>query len=95
MISGFNLSFDIKSFIGCNCLSEDYKDFKASTYSCLWYSIVFACFSKGSPNEDEVNLFCSIICFWLEGNISLPVSYSYLSIFSDNKADIFAASVLI
>ena len=57
--------------------------------------LFFACFSKGSPNEDEVNLFCSIICFWLEGNISLPVSYPFLSIFSDNKADIFAASVLI
>ena len=42
-----------------------------------------------------MNLACSIICFWLEGIISWPVRYSYWSILPDDKADIFAASLLI
>ena len=37
-----------------------------------------------------MNLTCSIL-FLLEGNISLPVKYSYLSIFLDDKADTFEA----
>ena len=58
-------------------------------------SIVFICFSKAFPNGEYVNFACSIVCFWLEGNISSPVRYSYLSIFPDDNADIFAASLLI
>ena len=33
-------------------------------------------------------LTCSFICLLLEGNISSPVRYSYLSILSDDKADL-------
>ena len=41
------------------------------------------------------NYLCSVICLWLEENISSPVRYSFLSIFPDDKADIFAASLLL
>ena len=37
----------------------------------------------------------SIICLWLEDNISSPVRYSYLSILPDDKAEIFTASLFI
>ena len=43
----------------------------------------------------QVHLAYLIICFWLEDNISSPVGYSYLSIWPDDKVDIFAASLLI
>ena len=52
---------------------------------------MFFCFS----NRENSNLACSIICLWLEGNISSPVTYSYLSTFPCDNADIFAASLLI
>ena len=47
-------------------------------------------------NGEYVNLTSSVICLWLEGNISSPVKYSY-SIFPNYNADIFAdnASLLI
>ena len=45
--------------------------------------------------REYANLAYSIICLWLEGNVSSPVRYSYLSILSDNNADIFAASLSI
>ena len=54
----------------------------------------FVCFWKYFPNEKSLNLACSIICIWLEGNVSSPVGYSYLTIFPDDNADIFAASPL-
>ena len=38
---------------------------------------------------------CSISLHWSWGSISSPARYSYLSIFSDDNADIFAASLLI
>ena len=38
---------------------------------------------------------CSIICLSLESNISSPARYSYSSNFPHDKADIFAASLLI
>ena len=63
-----------------------------------WSSIVFVCFSKAFPNGEYINLACSIICLWLEGNISSPVRYShfsYLSIFPDDNGDVFAVSLLI
>ena len=40
-----------------------------------WYSIAFVCFSKAFPKYE--NLACSIICLWLQGNISLHVRYIY------------------
>ena len=56
---------------------------------------MFICFSKAFTNGKYVNLACSIICLWLEGNISSPVRYSYLSILPQDNTDIFAASLLI
>ena len=67
----------------------------ASVWFLSRYLIVFGCFSKAFPDEEYVNIACSIICFLLEGNISSPVRYTYLSILPDDKADIFAASLLI
>ena len=61
-------------------LLEMSRDFKALT--CL-----SVCFSKAFPKWEYANLDCSIICFWLEGNISSPVRYSYWSIFPDDNAD--------
>ena len=52
-------------------------------------------FLKAFPKGEYANLACSIICLWLEVNISSPVRYSYLSIFRDHPADIFAVSLLI
>ena len=69
-------------------LLERFRDFKALTC----FSV---CFSKTFPKGECVNLACSIICLQLEGNISSPVRYLYLSILPDNKADIFVASLLI
>ena len=51
-----------------------------------------------SPNlllTRSINLACSITLFWSGGNISSPVRYSYISIFPDDSADTFAASLLI
>ena len=42
-----------------------------------------------------MNLACSIICRGIDVNISLPVRYSYLSILSDDKADISVVFLLI
>ena len=53
------------------------------------------CFSKAFPKGEYENLACSVIYLLLEGNISSPVRYSYLSIFPEDNADIFAASLLI
>ena len=63
---------------------ERSEDFKAPPF----FSV---CFSKTFPKGEHTNLACSIICLWLEGNISSPVRY-YLSISPDDNADIFAAS---
>ena len=48
-------------------------------------------FRKG----EYVNLACSIICLVLESSSSFPKTYSLLLIFSDDDADIFAASLSI
>ena len=50
--------------------------------------------SKAFPKGEYANIACSIICLRLEGNISSPLRYSYLSIFPDDNADHFAASLL-
>ena len=72
----------------CFNLLEVSRDFIALT--CLT-----VCFSKGFPKPKYANIACSIICLWLQGNISSPVRYSYLSIFPEDNADIFAAPLLI
>ena len=67
----------------------------ATTCFLLCSSVLFGCFWKAFPNGGYVNLACSIICFWSEGNISLLVRYSYLSIFPDDNGDSFAVSLLV
>ena len=59
-----------------------------------WSSIVFICFSNTLARGEYVNLACSITLFWPGSNISLAVKYSFLWFFSDDYADIFAASLL-
>ena len=51
--------------------------------------------SKDFHKREYINLDCSAVCIRLEGNISPPIRYSYLPILCDDKADIFAASLLI
>ena len=46
------------------------------------------------PSGEYVNLVCSVILPWWDGNIFSPVKYSYLSILPENNADVFAASLL-
>ena len=60
-----------------------------------WSSIVFICFSNALLRGEYVKLDCSITLLWSEGTISSPVTYSYLSILSDNDADIFYACLLV
>ena len=50
---------------------------------------------KAFLQGEYVNLAWSIILLLSGGNISLPARYSYLTISTDDKADIFAASILI
>ena len=69
-------------------LLQGFEDFKAQ----ICFSVRF---SKTFPKVEYANLACSIICFSLEGNISSPVRYSYLSILPDDNADIFVAPLLI
>ena len=42
-----------------------------------------------------MNFPCSIILLWSNGNISSHVRYSYLSVFPNDNADIYAVSLLI
>ena len=60
-----------------------------------WTTIVFAWSSKALPRGEYVNLAYSIILLCSEGNVSSPVKYSYLLILPDDRADIFAASLLV
>ena len=55
---------------------------------------MFNCFSNALLSAEYVNLACTIIVLWSDGNISSPVRYSYLSILPDNSA-IVAAYLLI
>ena len=77
--------------------SSSVKALKTSTYFFLVFcsSIAFVCLSKAFPNGEYANLASLIIILWSGGNIFSPVRYSYLSIFPDDNADIFAASLLI
>ena len=51
------------------------------------------CFSNAFTKEGYVNLACSIICLRL-GCIFSPIQYSYLTILSYDKSDVFAVSLL-
>ena len=67
-------------------------------YFYLLFSLLFNlfnCFSTAFPNGEYVNLDCSITLLGSEGSFPSSVRYSYLSIFPDNNADLFAASLLI
>ena len=68
-----------------------FKTSKGSTCFFHCSSIVFLCFSKAFTTGENDNLGCFITLLWCQGSISSPVRYSYLSIFCDNNADIFAA----
>ena len=57
-------------------------------------SIFFICFLNVLPSGEYVNLVCSVILPWSDGNIFSPLKYSYLSILPEDNADIFAASLL-
>ena len=57
-----------------------------------WYSIAFLYYFKAFSKGKHVNLVCFIILLSSEGSISSPERYSYLSILTDNKADVLAAS---
>ena len=57
-------------------------------------SFVFACFLNAFPRWEYVNLACFIIWLWLEGYVSSPVGYWYLSILSNENADAFTVSLL-
>ena len=69
-------------------LLEKFKTFKA-------LNSFFFRFSKALPGGEYVNLAYSNVWLWLEGYISSPVRYSYLSFSPDDNANIFAASLLI
>ena len=58
-------------------------------------SIVFVYFSTAFPRGVYENLACTIILLCSEGNFSSPVRFLYLLILPDDRADVFAASLLI
>ena len=57
--------------------------------------MVFICFSKTFPQGEYGNLASFFTLLSSEYSISSPVRHSYLSIFLDDNADIFAASVIL
>ena len=64
----------------------------------MFYLLIFncfICFSNVFPRGEYVNLACSIFLIWSDGNVSLSVKYSFLSILPYDNAGIFAASLLI
>ena len=82
------------------------KYFFINTFMIIWFviisicffpcsSFVFVCFSKAFRNGEYANLACSITLLWSVGSISSPARYSYVSIFPDDNADTFTASLLI
>ena len=66
----------------------------AFIYFSSWSSIFFVYVSKSFPNIEYPNLACSVTLLWSGGSISSPARNSYLSIFLNDNADIFAASLL-
>ena len=90
LTNSFNCVFVniIAIFFNSSVLLKGFKDFKVSTC----FSV---CLSKAFTKGEYINVAYSIIWLPLEGNISSPLKYSYLSIFPDYDADIFAASLLI
>ena len=96
--SCFSASLVPNAFFGITFLIANlwssFKVFKALICFSHCSSIVFVCFFK-CFSQGNVKFVCYIICCWLDGNISSPVRNSYLWSFPDDKADIFAASLLI
>ena len=72
-----------------------FKTSKASTWFFRCSSVVYICFSSALARGESVKLACFIILLWSDGNISSPVRYSFLSVLSDDNADVFDASLLI
>ena len=70
------------------------KTSKVSACFFTYSSIVLVYFLKAFPKGEYINLACSIILVWSDGNISSPLKYQYLSIFQDDAVDIFTASLL-
>ena len=66
----------IPSVISSSLFSTGFKAFKASICFIPWSSVVFIFFSNALPSGEYVNLACSIIPLWSDGNISSPVRYS-------------------
>ena len=60
-----------------------------------WFSIAFFCFWKHFLKGEYIILLALLFVFLLKGNTSSPVRYSYLLILLYDKAEIFAASLLI
>ena len=59
----------------------------------MFFPLLFDSFSKAFPKGECASLTCSIILLW--SDISSPVRYSFLSIYLDGIADIFAACLFI
>ena len=74
IVVDFGWLLDLSS-IGLFC-SFGFKLSKASTCFLPWSSIVFICFSKAFSKGESANVAYSIICCWLDGNISSLVRYS-------------------
>ena len=100
----FNIIYFIFNFItsriywknsSIDFVSSGFNNSKASTCLFPGSSIVFICFSNALPRGQCVSLACFIILLLSDGKIYSPVRYLYLSIFPDDNADIFAASLLI
>ena len=53
------------------------------------------CFLNALPSGEYVNLACSIIVLWSDGNISSSARHSFFSTLTDDNAGIVAASLLI
>ena len=68
-------------------LLERFRDSLAPTWFPVW-------FSKTLSKGEYANLAASITCLLLKGNISSPVRYSYLPIFPDDNAEIFASLLI-
>ena len=88
-------AFSVIQYLIVNFWALGFKTSKASTCFFTCSAITFICFSNALLRGKYTNLACSIIYLWLQSNISSPVRYSFLSIFPDDNADIFVASLLI
>ena len=87
-------SFLIISLDSTNCFPWSSTGF---IYSLSWSALIFncfVCFSKPFPKGEYANWDYSFTLFWSEGSISSSLRYSYLTVYANDYADIFAASLL-